>query len=156
MPGGAEPSTLGNPEIAKVQTRWLWAGLCSISRCSVSHGVRTHAQLPAVDLKSTPLTTRADSHVPAANLSSKLVFWHSSFPGSDLGLSFVSSVLLALSSPWLSCCLSPLWGGWLSCCLSPLGCLLLLLLICCWPHVLSSWVLVLFCHLRLFVSSGSP
>ena len=29
-------------------------------KCSVSCGVRTHAQLPAVDLKSTPLTTRAN------------------------------------------------------------------------------------------------
>jgi len=27
---------------------------------NVSYGVRTHAQLPAVDLKSTPLTTRAN------------------------------------------------------------------------------------------------
>ena len=27
---------------------------------TVSYGVRTHAQFPAVDLKSTPLTTRAN------------------------------------------------------------------------------------------------
>ena len=32
----------------------------------VSHGVWTHAQLPAVDLKSTLLTTRADSHAWSA------------------------------------------------------------------------------------------
>ena len=29
-------------------------------RCNVSCGVRTHAQLPALDLKSNPLTTRAN------------------------------------------------------------------------------------------------
>ena len=31
-----------------------------MQRNSVSCGVRTHAQLPAVDLKSAPLTTRAN------------------------------------------------------------------------------------------------
>jgi len=41
--------------------------MCCQAR-TVSHGVRTHAQLPAVDLKSTPLTTRADSHMPAMPL----------------------------------------------------------------------------------------
>ena len=36
-----------------------------LRKTNASCGVRTHAQLPAVDLKSTPLTTRAN--LPATN-----------------------------------------------------------------------------------------
>ena len=43
------------PEHAR---RWLTGLLTTINNASC--GVRTHAQLPAVDLKSTPLTTRAN------------------------------------------------------------------------------------------------
>ena len=39
----------------------VYCGRGRRSKCVyVSYGVRTHAQLPAVDLKSTPLTTRAN------------------------------------------------------------------------------------------------
>ena len=102
----------------------------------MSHGVRTHSQLPAVDLKSTPLTTRADSHVHAAKLTSNLAFWHSSCPSS-----VCLFCLFGLSLPWPSSCLSPSWCWGVSLCLSPYcSCCLLF----CWPHVLSSWVLGFF------------
>ena len=66
----------------------------------VSCGVRTHAQLPAVDLKSTPLTTRANWHwvniesIPLSCLS--LPLSHSLSPSLSLSLS-------------LSCFLAFLW-----------------------------------------------
>lgn len=114
MPGGAEPSTLGNPQVAKVDifTQLDFLDLSHmLAESSVSHGVRAHAQLPAVDLKSTPLTTRADSHVPASNRSSKLAFGRSSCPNSvpctsasvslnPLGPVFALAFFLVFSPAW--------------------------------------------------------
>ena len=65
----------------------------------VSCGVRTHAQLPAVDLKSTPLTTRANCHwvniesIPLSCLS--LPLSHSLSPSLSLSLSLSLSCFLA-------------------------------------------------------------
>ena len=50
--GGHQRTSCGTPI--------LHARLRTGSIKNVSCGVRTHAQLPAVDLKSTPLTTRAN------------------------------------------------------------------------------------------------
>ena len=48
--------------VALAGSSWLWLPLAEwlAVGINVSYGVRTHAQLPAVDLKSTPLTTRAN------------------------------------------------------------------------------------------------